>query len=115
MKNRLVIAIAAILLAGCTPPTPALTVINASPSTLTNIVASGSGFSVPLGSLAPRTQNQVTVNPQPRDHPGFRLDFDANGKHFSDLNPSKSFRGMKEVIMTVTSEFSVTYESVTTF
>ena len=115
MKHLLVIALAATLLAGCTPPTPVLTVINASPSTLTNIVASGSGFSVPLGSLAPGSQSQVMVNPQPRDHPGFTLNFDADGKHFSDVNPNKSFRAMKEVMMTVTSDFSVTYECVTTF
>ena len=103
------------LLPGCAPPTPQLTVINVSSSTLTNIVASGSGFSVPIGSLAPGARNQVTVNPQPRDNPGFTLDFDADGKHFSEVSPDKSFRGMKEVIMTVTSQFSVTYEGITTF
>jgi hypothetical protein len=115
MKKLLAIASAAILFVGCTPSERKLTVINASSSTLTNIVASGTGFSMPFGSLAPSAQQQVTVSPRPRDNPGLKLDFDANGKHFSEALQDANFSGFKEIVMTVTKELSVTYESVTTF
>lgn len=115
MKNLLIIASAVLFLAGCTPPTPRLTVINTSSSTLTNVEAFGSGFSQPIGSLAPGAQHRDLVHPVPRDNPGFKLEFDVDGKHFSEANPTQSFRGMKEVIMTVTPAFTVTYESVTIF
>src|SRR2546426_8370629 len=104
MKKLLQIASAAVLLVGCTRSAQ-LTVVNGSPATLTNIVASGSGFSVPFGALAPGAQQQVTLHPRPSDNGGFKLEFDASGKHFSEVGSNGVFSGMKEGIVTVTTNY----------
>ncbi len=114
MKKALAIISAAVLLAGCTPSTRdvRLTVVNESAVALTNVVASGAGFSAPVGLLAPGANQQV---PLKGDAGAFKLEFDANGKHFSEVSPKDPWNGMKEVIMTVTTNFNVKYEGVTTF
>lgn len=115
MKAILLIATAAVLLAGCGPTRDVkLTVVNEAASKLTNIVASGAGFSAPVGSLAPGAQVTVT-NPRPSGDAGFELAYDADGKHFSEKTRNDPWDGMKEIVMTVTTNFNVTYESVTTF
>jgi hypothetical protein len=66
--------------AGCARQ-PQLTVVNQSSSPLTNLVVSGTGFSVRLETLAPGTQTHVGVSPS--GDSGLRFEFDANGKHFA--------------------------------
>ena len=112
MKKLLVIVSAAVLLVGCFSRNVKLTVVNGSAATLTNIVATGSGFSIPLGVLTPGATQQVSLT---SDKGEFKLEFDANGKHFSEASPKDPWNGFKEIITTVTTNFSVTYESVTTF
>lgn len=116
MKKLLVITAAAVLLVGCTRRAQ-LTVVNGSPTTLTNIVASGSGFSVPFGALAPGAQQQVTLSPRANDKGGIKLEFDANGKHFSEMTATDHdpWSGMREVILTVRTNFSLSYSAITTF
>jgi hypothetical protein len=76
----LFLLLACCLLSACSRTTR-LTVNNNSKSTLSNVVASGSGFTHQIGSLAPGGSQQVTVTP--RGESGLKLTFDANGKHFS--------------------------------
>lgn len=111
MKKLLVIASAVGLLVGCTRKVQ-LTVVNESTSTLTDIVAAGSGFAAPIGSLAPGAKQQV---PLKNDTGALKLEFDANGKHFSEVSPKDPWNGMKEFIVIITTNFTVKYESVTTF
>jgi hypothetical protein len=114
MKKLLLIVSVAVLLVGCTRSTRTvqLTVVNQSAATLTNIVAAGSGFSAPIASLAPGEKQQV---PLKSDTGAFKLEFDADGKHFSQETAKDPWNGVKEIIMTVTTNFSITSESVTTF
>lgn len=111
MKKTLIIASAAVLLAGCTRDTQ-LTVVNDSAATLTNIVVAAPGFSKSIGSIASEAKQEV---PLKSDSGEFKLEFDANGKHFSEDSGKDPWDGMKEVIMTVSTNFSVTSSSVTTF
>ena len=116
MKVLLIIASVAVLLVGCkfTTRDVKLTVVNESASTLTNIVAAGTGFSSSVGSLAPGAQ--VTVaKPRPCNNEGFTLDFDADGEHYSEMTWNDPWNGFKEIIMNVSPDFSVTYVSVTIF
>ena len=115
MKKLLAIALAAVLLSGCTR-TGTLTVINKSPLPITNIVVTVSGLTLPFEALAPGAQAQVRLDFRPSGTAAaMTLDFDGNGKHISDKIPSDSWDGMKEVIMTVNADFHVTVKSATTF
>ena len=67
-------------LTGCSRQ-PQLTVANQSSTPLTNLVVSGSGFSVTLGTLAPGAQTRIGVSPS--GDSGLRFEFDAAGKHHS--------------------------------
>jgi hypothetical protein len=67
-------------LTGCSRQ-PQLTVVNQSSAPLTNLVVSGSGFSVRLGTLAPGGQTRVGVSPS--GDSGLRLEFDAGGEHYA--------------------------------
>ncbi len=114
MKRILVVASVAVLLLGCSLYSRhvQLTVVNESAATLTNIFAIGSGFSVSVGSLAPGAKQQVPL----KSNTGpFKLEFDASGKHFSEASPKNPWDGMKELIMTVTTNFRIDCASVTTF
>jgi hypothetical protein len=106
MKKLIVIAAVAVLLVGCmrSSRNVKLTVVNESATAPTNIDAAGSGFS------APKTQI-----PLKSDTAALKLEFGANGKHFSEVSSKDPWNGMKEVIMTIMTNFSVKYESVTTF
>jgi hypothetical protein len=66
------------LLTGCSRQ-PEVTVINESAAPLENLVISGTGFSKPLGALAPG--KTVTVGVSPTGETGLRLEFDAKGTH----------------------------------
>ena len=116
MKVFLAIAALAILLVGCTGTTAdvKLTVVNESASTLTNIVAAGDGFSASIGTLEPGAQATVT-NPRPNDGAEFTLDYDADGKHFSEPMSKNPWKGFKGIIMTVTPDFSMDIGSITIF
>ncbi len=74
--------------------------------------ATGSGFSPPVGLLAPGAQQQI---PFQSNSGSFRLEFDASGRHFSNASPADPWNGMKEIIMTITNNFGVDCASVTTF
>ncbi|MCX7006625.1 MAG: hypothetical protein NTY53_05145 [Kiritimatiellaeota bacterium] len=116
MKKLLVIASAVLLLVGCARSTREvkLTLVNGSAATLANVVATGPGFAAPVGALAPGAQSTV-VQPLPSGTAGFTLGFDAGGKHYSEKSADDPWNGMKEIIMTVAPDFSVTSQSVTTF
>jgi hypothetical protein len=60
---------------------PQLTVVNQSSVPVTNLVVSGSGFSVHLGTLAPGAQARLGVSPSGES--SLRFEFDAGGKHYS--------------------------------
>jgi len=116
MKVLLTIAALALLLMGCTGTTAdvKLTVVNESASTITNIVAAGDGFTASIGTLEPGAQVTAT-NPRPNDGADFTVDYDADGKHFSEPMKKNPWNGFKEIIMTITPDFSVEVASVTTF
>ena len=84
MIRRLAVLQAALLclaaLTGCARQ-PQLTVVNQSSMPLTNLVVSGSGFSLRLDTLAPGAQTRVAVSPS--GDSGLRFEFDAGGKHHS--------------------------------
>ncbi len=111
MKTLLALASVAILLTGCTRDVQ-LTVVNESTTTLTNITVAGSRFTNSVGSLAPGAQQHVPLQSSSGE---FKLDFDANGRHFSEPSPKDPWNGMKEIIMTVSTNFTVTCDGVTTF
>ena len=114
MKKLLVFASATALFVGCTrsPRDVQLSVVNESATTLTNTVVVGAGFSTPLGTLVPGAKQQI---PLQSDTGAFQLQFDANGRHFAEPSAKEPWKGMKEVIMTVTTNLSVDTVSVTTF
>ncbi len=116
MKKILVIIVLALLLTGCTKTTRnvKLTVINDSTSTVTNISAVGADFSVSIKTLQAGEQTTVT-HLRPSDGAEFSLDYDAGGKHFSELITDDPWNGFKEIIVTIAPDFSMTYGLVTNF
>jgi hypothetical protein len=91
-------------ISGCTR-SPNLNVVNRSTAELTNVVATGSGFTQSLGSIAAGEQRSISVSP--RGESDLRLDFDANGKHFTS-KPQGYFEGSSKVTATVSPDFTVT-------
>jgi hypothetical protein len=76
-------------LSGCTRGAN-VNVANDSGVELTNVVVTGSGFTQSIGSIPARTQRGVFVR-----LPGesaLKIDFDANGKHFTS-KPQSYFEG----------------------
>ena len=69
---------AIVVLAGCAGK-PTITVINQSDVILSNVVASGSGFTNQIGYIAPKTEKLFSVDC--RGESGLRLVFEAAGKH----------------------------------
>jgi hypothetical protein len=84
-----------------------LTVINDSEATLNNVVASGEGFTEFLGSIPHGDQRHATI--QPAGESSLKLEFDADGKHFSS-EPSGYFEasGHYKVTATISPDFTVT-------
>jgi hypothetical protein len=81
--------LAVAMLSGCTRGAN-LNVVNGSTAELTNVVATGSGFTKSIGSIPAGGQRNISLN-----LPGesaLKLDFDANGKHFSS-KPQSYFEG----------------------
>lgn len=83
---------ASIFLVSLSPVTP-LTIINKSSATLTNVIASGSGFSLSVNDLNPGEQRQIMINP--RGESELSLTFDANGKHFPSTEQGYFENGYK--------------------
>ena len=96
----------AAMLSGCTGGTK-LNIVNRSTTELTNVVATGSGFTQSIGSIPAGKQRNVSVNP--RSESDLRLDFNANGKHFKSV-PQGYFEGGSsiKVTATVSPNFTVT-------
>lgn len=105
--QSILLLLACSLFAAC-PRDMQLTVINKSPATLTNVVASGSGFSHSLNPLAPGAQQQITITP--RGESGLKLAFDADGKHFAPQEQGY-FEKSYKVSATVAPDFSVTVDA----
>lgn len=89
---------------------PRVTVMNASADPLTNLVLSGSGFSEPLGSLAPGEQKTVEVRPS--GDTGLAVTFEAKGTtHAPPADGYFEASGLYRVRATVQPDFSVKVES----
>lgn len=85
-----------------------LNVINRSTSELTNVVATGSGFTQSIvGSIPAGKQHSISVSP--RSESDLKIDFDVNGKHFTS-KPQGYFEG-GTVTATVSNDFSVTVDT----
>jgi hypothetical protein len=102
----LFILLAATLLVGCSRHTK-LTVVNASGVELTKVVASGSDFSVSVGTLATGQERRLKL--PPRGGSSLSLAFDANGKSFSSP-PDGYFETGFTVTATVAPDFTVKVE-----
>ena len=68
-----------VMLAGCSGKQPTITVINQSNVILSNVVASGSGFTNQIGNIAPKAEKKFKVNCS--GDSGLRLVFETAGKH----------------------------------
>jgi len=92
-------------LAGCSRQSQ-LVVVNQSSASLTNLVVSGSGFSVRLGTLTPGEQTRAGVSPSGES--SLRFEFDAGGRHFSSA-PDCYFENspLYRVTATIGPDFSV--------
>lgn len=89
---------------------PRVTVVNESSSPLTNLVVSGSGFSEPIGSLAPGEQKTVTV--APKSETGLSLTFEAAGTtHAPPADGYFEASGLYRVKARVKPDFAVKVES----
>lgn len=89
---------------------PRVTVVNASADPLTDLVLSGSGFSEPLGSLAPGEQKTVEVRPSADT--GLAVSFEVKGTtHEPPADGYFEASGLYRVTATVQPDFSVNMES----
>lgn len=97
------------LVVGCSQA-PQLTIINRSTIELTNVVASGAGFTQAVGSIPAGGQRSILVSP--RSESGLQLAFDANGKHFSSA-PQGYFENNSnyKITATVSPDFTVTVDT----
>jgi hypothetical protein len=102
---------AAAMLSGCTPSAN-LNIVNRSITELTNVVATGSGFTTQaIGSIPAGAQRSVSLNV--RSESALKLDFDANGKHFTS-EPQGYFEGgsgTTKVTAIVSPDFTVTVDT----
>jgi hypothetical protein len=89
---------------------PRVTVVNESTDPLANLLVSGSGFSEPLGTLAPGEKKTVEVTPSADT--GLSLEFEAKGaKHAPPADGYFEASGLYRVTATVRPDFSVKVES----
>lgn len=109
LKSLLPILLVALVAAGCSRQAK-LTVTNASATTLTDIAASGSGFSISVTRLAPGEQHQAVISAGE----GFKLAFDAGGKHYS-TEKRVTIEGGTRFSATVTTNLSVESEAILRF
>jgi hypothetical protein len=106
----LAVSFAATILSGCAPGAN-LNIVNRSTAELTNVVATGSGFTQSLGSIPAGAQRSVSLSV--RSESALQLDFDANGKHFTS-KPQGYFEGgsgSTKVTATVSPSFTVTVDT----
>jgi hypothetical protein len=98
-----------IALSGCNRGTN-LGIMNRSTAELTNVVATGSGFTQLIGSIPAGEQRDISVSP--RSESDLQLDFDANGKHFKSV-PQGYFEGgsNQKVTAIVSPDFTVTVDT----
>lgn len=84
-----------------------INVVNRSSVELTNVVATGSGFSQSIGSIPAGQERNISVSP--RSESGLKLDFDAQGKRFAS-EPQGYFESGSgaKVKAIVSPKFSVT-------
>ncbi len=97
-----------IAISGCTRGAN-LKVINRSTAELTNVVATGSGFTQSIGSIPAGEQRSVYLNVGSES--ALKLDFDANGKRRTS-DPQGYFEGGKvmdtKITATVSPDFTFT-------
>jgi hypothetical protein len=89
---------ATMALSGCSRSAK-LNIINRSTAELTNVVATGSGFTQSIGSIPAGEQRNVSVSPSSES--GLQLEFDAKGKHFKSV-PQGYFEGGSNTKVTAT-------------
>jgi hypothetical protein len=96
-------------LSGCTRGAN-LSIVNRSSTELTNVVATGSGFTQAIGSIPAGQQHSISV--RPRSESGVKLDFDANGQHFTSA-PQGYFEGGSSAKVTaiVAPDFTVAVDT----
>jgi hypothetical protein len=93
------------VISGCTR-SPNLNVINRSTAELTNVVATGSGFTQSIGSIPAGEQRSVSVSP--RNESSLQVDFDVKGKHFTSGRQGYFESGSNaKLTATVSSDFTV--------
>jgi hypothetical protein len=112
LSQRLIIPacfFAAVLLSGCTRGAQ-LNIVNSSTAELTNVVATGDGFTQTIGSIPAGEQHSVSVRPPGESD--LKLDFDANGKHFTSA-PQGYFENSSsyKVTATISPDFTVTVDT----
>jgi hypothetical protein len=99
------------MFSGCTPGAN-LNVANRSTAELTNVVATGPGFTTQsIGSIPAGTQRSVSL--RVRSESALKLDFDATGKHFTS-EPQGYFEGgsgTTQVTAIVSPDFTVTVDT----
>ncbi len=97
------------LVVGCSR-SPQLTVINRSTTELTNVIASGTGFTQAIGSIPAGGQRSIVVSP--RSESSLQLTFNANGKHFASA-PQGYFENSSnyKITATVSPDFTVTVDT----
>lgn len=95
-------------ISGCTHNAN-LNVINRSSTEITNVVATGSGFTQSIGSIKAGEQRSISVSPSGES--GLQLEFDAKGKRFKSVPQGYFESGSNaKVTATVSPEFVVTVD-----
>ena len=107
--SRGLVVTVALGLAGCSSA-PLFTITNQSDVDLTNVVASGAGFSQQIGSLAAGAQFRFQI--RPRTDSGVMLSFNAQGRHIQTLEqgyvqPGSGYR----VAVIIAKDFTVSVAS----
>lgn len=114
MKKSILVLLMATALVGCTRSAH-LTVVNNSAAPLTGVVVTGTGYGLTAASLAPGKQERVAVTVRPSKTTALTLDFEAGGKHQTTTVPESTWSDFKEIIFTVTADFSIQQSAVTRF
>ena len=96
-----------LMFVGCSRA-PVVTIENHSAVTLSNVVVSGSGFTRPVGSIAPRGERSLSVHPNGES--GLRVKFDAEGHHI-DSGEQGYFESGYHVDATISTNLGVSVTS----
>jgi hypothetical protein len=109
MVKKLWIVVASLALGSCSPQNQ-LIVVNESNVELRDFVASGSGFSQRLGTIAPHTERRVAI--QSRRESGLEVRFKASEKVVSS-GPDGYFEGSGgyRITATISQDLHVTVKS----